>query len=258
MKDRGVKTAYQMSQIYDVDESRLRRDVRNGDLDTPLDYWDRYIPPTFEKDEIPDYFVNERIVYDTQKSRKYFERFSVKDEEKLGELYSAKNGFFVSQNVAVFRNGKYQMNEGKLITSVRNFVDFSLRSINVYYSPYYPIVLIRLNNHQYFTFAISEAYSNERNANGKLDFEILGVTHKLSLDDCNDFLSFLYHMGAYFFDLLTCSNDFSYIPFIMDAVSGGPRKLVSNDFEFNELDFYDVVNTLRNLVQLSASKRKTR
>ncbi|MGY0354256.1 hypothetical protein ACWY2R_07175 [Enterococcus avium] len=256
MKDRGVKSPYQMSKIFDIDESRLRRDARNGDLDTPLDFWNRCVPPTFEKEEIPEYYLSERIVFDSEKSIRYFERFKVKDKEKFDELYSAKNGFFVSQNVGFFQNGAYQMNATNLFTTVRNFSDFSLRSINVYYSKYYPIVLIRINGHQYFTFAISEAYKDEPDEYGKLDFEIMGVTHQMSIDDCNDFLSFLYRMGAQFFDLLTYTGDFSYVPYITDAVNGGPVELAPNSFEFNELEYYVVVNILRNLVRLNAPNKK--
>lgn len=126
----------------------------------------------------------------------------------------------------------------------------------MYYSTYYPIVLIRINGHQYFTFAIREAYKDEPDEYGKLDFEIIGVTHQMSIDDCNDFLSFLYRMVAQFFDLLTYTGDFSYVPYIMDAVNRGPLELASNSFESNELEYYEVVNMLRNLVRLSAPKKK--
>lgn len=101
-----------------------------------------------------------------------------------------------------------------------------------------------------------ESLTAEPDENGKLDFEIMGVTHQMSIDDCNDFLSFLYRMGAQFFDLLTYTGDFSYVPYIMDAVNGGPLELVPNSFEFNELEYYEVVNILHNLVRLSAPKKK--
>lgn len=41
----------------------------------------------------------------------------------------------------------------------------------------------------------------------------------------------------------------------MDAVNGGILELAPNSFEFDELEYYDVVNILRNLVRLSAPKK---